>query len=402
MNQKTHVVDGGENVRWKVIIADDEISIHDITKMVAKKVDLDGKTIEFISVYTAEDAKRVLLEESDVALILLDVVMEEDNSGLELVRWIREDLKNPQIRIVIRTGHPGTAPENEIIYRYEINDYKEKTELNHTKLNTAIVAALRNYRDLMKLEALNAHMAIAHDELAYASMGKTRFLARLSHELRTPLNGLMVASKLLEMTPLSLEQMEYVEILRSSSDRMLPLVDEMLDVTRLEAGLYVLEEVPFSLKRLLGAIQEKYTQMALAKKINCHVLYSPDLPEFVYGDEKHLEQVISHILDNGLKFTHEGFIGIEVRKNAESESTVDLEILLTDSGIGISNEDRQRIFKPFFATQQSSTLDQHGLGLGLSIVKKLIELMKGQIWIENNYSTGVQFVVTLEMKKVVE
>jgi len=373
MNHKSQGVSVGENARWKVLIADDEISIHDITQMVAKKVQLDEKYIEFLNAYTAEDAKRILLSETDVALILLDVVMEEDNSGLELVRWIREDLKNPQIRIVIRTGHPGTAPENEIIYRYEINDYKEKTELNHTKLNTAIVAALRNYRDLMKLEVLNQHMLIANDELAYASMGKTRFLARLSHELRTPLNGLMVASKLLEMTPLSLEQMEYVEILKTSSERMLPLVDEMLDVTRLEAGLYVLEEEPFSLKRLLASIQEKYTLMAQAKKINCHVLYSPDLPEFVYGDERHLEQVISHILDNSLKFTQEGFIGIEVRKNAESESTVDLEILLTDSGIGISYEDKQRIFEPFFSTSQRSTLHQNGLGLGLTIVKKLIE-----------------------------
>ncbi len=390
-----------KDASWKVLIADDDLSVHEMTKMVSRKILLDGKPIEFWDAYSAEEAKQILSTVHDVALVLLDVIMEEQNSGLELVKWIRDELCNPQIRIVLRTGHPGSAPENEIIYRYEINDYKEKTDLSSTKLNTTIIAALRNFRDLMALEELNKKMAIVNEELAYASMGKTRFLARLSHELRTPLNGLMVATKLLEMSPLDLEQMEYVEILRTSSERLLPLVDEMLDVTRLEAGLYVLEDEAFSLTEFLNKIREKYTLLANIKKLNCHVLIGPDLPELLYGDVEHLDQVISHIMDNSLKFTKEGFVGLEVRKTHETKDGIALEFLLTDTGIGISQEDRQRIFDPFFTGKNALFYQANGLGLGLAIVKKLVELMKGHIWIESNYSQGVQFCFTLEMRKVV-
>lgn len=393
--------DRSENLRdvWKVIIADDEQSVHEITQMVAKKIVLDGKSIQFLNAYSAQEAKQLLVEEEDIALILLDVVMEEDHSGLDLVKWIREELNNHQIRIVLRTGHPGTAPENEIIYRYEINDYKEKTELNFTKLNTTIIAALRNYRDLKKLEVLNQQMALANEEIAYASMGKTHFLTRLSHELRTPLNGLMVTAELLKTTPLSLEQMEYAEMIHESSVRMLPLLNEMLDVTRLEAGLYTVEKRWFSLKELMAELGQRYVAIAEQKKLNCFIDVSADIPDQIYGDPSLLEQVMSHLLDNSIKYTQEGFIGIEVRVTSETVSDVTLEFVLTDTGVGISSEDEKRIFEPYFSTNKSNEYKVTGLGLGLTIVKRLIELMKGNIWIDSNYSRGVQFVFTLDMQK---
>ncbi|NHZ33868.1 HD domain-containing phosphohydrolase [Massilia rubra] len=137
---------------WKVLLVDDEPDIHDITKLTLSRFRLDGRALTFLHAYTGAEAKEVLARESDIALVFLDVVMENDDSGLEVARWMREDLGNQFTRIVLRTGQPGQAPEERVIVNYDINDYKEKTELDRTKLFTTTFAALRAYRDIMKVE----------------------------------------------------------------------------------------------------------------------------------------------------------------------------------------------------------------------------------------------------------
>ncbi|MFA5524913.1 MAG: DUF3369 domain-containing protein [Tissierellales bacterium] len=137
---------------WKVIIADDEEGVHQITKMVLSDFELFGKKIDFISTFSGEETKRAIIENPDTALILLDVVMETDNAGLKVAKYIREELKNNLVRIVLRTGYPGQAPERKVIIDYDINDYKEKTELTSQKLFTTIVTALRSYKDILVIE----------------------------------------------------------------------------------------------------------------------------------------------------------------------------------------------------------------------------------------------------------
>ena len=137
---------------WKVLLVDDEPDIHDITKLTLSRFRLDGRALTFLHAYTGAEAKEVLARESDIALVFLDVVMEHDDSGLEVARWMRQDLGNQFTRIVLRTGQPGQAPEERVIVNYDINDYKEKTELDRTKLFTTTFAALRAYRDIMKVE----------------------------------------------------------------------------------------------------------------------------------------------------------------------------------------------------------------------------------------------------------
>jgi response regulator RpfG family c-di-GMP phosphodiesterase len=137
---------------WKVLLVDDEPDIHDITKLTLSRFRLDGRALEFLHAYTGAEAKQVLAREADIALVFLDVVMEQEDSGLEVARWMREDLGNQFTRIVLRTGQPGQAPEERVIVNYDINDYKEKTELDRTKLFTTTFAALRAYRDIMKVE----------------------------------------------------------------------------------------------------------------------------------------------------------------------------------------------------------------------------------------------------------
>ena len=138
--------------KWNILIVDDEKIVHESTKMVLHDFKFENKKINFLCAYSALEAKKILNEVSDIAVVLLDVVMERDDSGLELVKYIRDELQNHFIRIVLRTGQPGQAPEEEVVINYDINDYKMKTELTLQKLLTTIVSALRSYRNLMALE----------------------------------------------------------------------------------------------------------------------------------------------------------------------------------------------------------------------------------------------------------
>jgi response regulator RpfG family c-di-GMP phosphodiesterase len=144
---------GAEEVTaWKVLIADDEQEVHNVTRLVLNGFSFDGRPVEFLSAYSAAEAYDVLEANPDTAVVLLDVVMEFDDAGLQLVRRIRQEMGNALIRIVLRTGQPGQAPEERVILEYDINDYKSKTELTATKLFTAMVASLRSYSHLKRLE----------------------------------------------------------------------------------------------------------------------------------------------------------------------------------------------------------------------------------------------------------
>ena len=136
---------------WKVLIVDDEPDVHKVTRMVLHNFVFDGLKLELISAYSGQEAKDIMASRDDIALAMLDVVMEDDHAGLEVAHYIREELKNRYTRLVLRTGQPGQAPENEVIRNYDINDYKDKTELTTTKLNTLLYATLRSYRDICTL-----------------------------------------------------------------------------------------------------------------------------------------------------------------------------------------------------------------------------------------------------------
>jgi response regulator RpfG family c-di-GMP phosphodiesterase len=138
--------------KWKVLIVDDEEEVHNVTKMALRRFAFDGKAVQFISAYSAAEGKKLLVENEDIAVVLLDVVMEEEDSGLQLARYIRGELNNSLVRIILRTGQPGQAPEHSVVVDYDINDYKEKTELTTQKLHTSLVTTLRSFRDLSVIE----------------------------------------------------------------------------------------------------------------------------------------------------------------------------------------------------------------------------------------------------------
>jgi len=137
---------------WKIVIADDEEEVHIMTKMVLKKFTFQNRGVELLCAYNGEEVKAIMRENDDVAVVLVDVVMETEDAGLEVVKYIRNDLQNPFVRIILRTGQPGQAPQDEVIRTYDINDYKSKTELTVQKLYTSIIASLRSYTDMKLID----------------------------------------------------------------------------------------------------------------------------------------------------------------------------------------------------------------------------------------------------------
>lgn len=150
--EKNTQTSAGSREKWKLLIVDDEEDVHKVTKLVLGGFSFSGREIELISSYSRSDAEKKLREIPDIAIILLDVVMEEDDAGLRLVKFIRNDLGNNLARIILRTGQPGQAPEAKIVIQYDINDYKSKTELTAEKLITTVVSALRSYRDIVTID----------------------------------------------------------------------------------------------------------------------------------------------------------------------------------------------------------------------------------------------------------
>lgn len=139
-------------VKWKVLIVDDEKEVHAVTRLALMDVLFEGAGLEFISAHSLAQAKEKIDQHPDLAIALLDVVMETDDAGLQVANYIRRDRENRSTRIILRTGQPGQAPERAVVMNYDINDYKAKTELTSQKLFTSVMSALRSYRDIMRVE----------------------------------------------------------------------------------------------------------------------------------------------------------------------------------------------------------------------------------------------------------
>ncbi|MBD1581250.1 response regulator [Pseudoalteromonas sp. S16_S37] len=151
-DEPNEIIEPENSGKWKVIIVDDEPEVHAVTKLALSDFEFQKKRLEFLSAYSGEEARKVISDHPDAAIVLLDVVMETDDAGLQVAKFIREEAKNGHIRIILRTGQPGQAPERQVIVNYDINDYKSKTELTAQKLFTVVMSSLRSYRDILAIE----------------------------------------------------------------------------------------------------------------------------------------------------------------------------------------------------------------------------------------------------------
>jgi signal transduction histidine kinase/HAMP domain-containing protein/DNA-binding response OmpR family regulator len=250
-----------------------------------------------------------------------------------------------------------------------------------------------------KLQQTNVELESAKAAAESASQTKSDFLASMSHEIRTPMNAIIGIADLLAKTPLSPKQNEYVQIFRRSGDNLLNLINDILDLSKVETSQLELERTGFSLNDLLEKVREMVAVRAHEKGLALVCEIAPKVPSDLVGDPTRLRQVLLNLLGNAIKFTESGEVALRVTPDADSSVPGALRFTISDTGIGISGEKLGAVFERFTQADSSTTRRYGGSGLGLTISKRLVELMGGRIWVESGVGKGsvFSFAVPLEI-----
>lgn len=253
--------------------------------------------------------------------------------------------------------------------------------------------------DISKTKEVELALREAKDAAVSANRAKSTFLATMSHEIRTPLNGVLGMLEILSLTPLSREQLTTLEVVRQSGKSLQRLIDDILDLSKIDAEKLELYPEPVAVGTLITDVQALYDGMArsLGLELTCSV--DTEISPALMIDSTRLKQVLNNLVSNALKFTKTGGISIDVKKLKEDEKTEWLQFRVTDTGIGISAELQARLFQPFTQAERSTSRHYGGTGLGLTICRRLAELMDGSIELASEVGIGTTLTLTLPFEK---
>ena len=240
----------------------------------------------------------------------------------------------------------------------------------------------------------------ARDKAAAANEAKSSFLGVISHELRTPMNGVLGAAQLLGATRLEGTQREYLSIIRNSGDNLLSLLNDILDMTKIEAGKMTFETVEVSIDDLAKRITGPFEAQAAAKGLGFEQITEGDIPSVVRGDPLRVCQVLHNLLSNAVKFTDEGVVTFRTRGSRVAPNRVRFDFMVTDTGSGIAKADLDLLFEPFTQVDASSTRRFGGTGLGLTIARRMTNIMGGDISVSSEVGSGSTFTMTVEAEVV--
>ena len=303
------------------------------------------------------------------------------------------------------TPRPGFTPRSALVLPRVVAGSGAAVTLMAAMLAWALTNSRRRawwlaHRRTLQLSEANAQLetSIAQarqlaEEATEASRAKSRFLALMSHEIRTPMNGVIGMTDVLRHTPLTAEQRETVDTIRASGDALITILGDILDFSKIESGHMEIDAAPFDLPAAMHSAIALFTAMAAGKGIGLHLHCSDALPRYVRGDAGRLRQVVVNLVGNAVKFTDRG----EVRVSVEPAGDGEVRIRIRDTGIGISEAAKARLFTSFMQADASTTRRYGGTGLGLAISKRLIELMGGRIAIDSKHGSGTDVSVELPL-----
>ncbi|CCG06720.1 sensor histidine kinase [Pararhodospirillum photometricum] len=390
-----------EAAPWEILVADDDPEVHAITRAVLGKVRFKDRGLRLLFATSEAEVRHLLPQHPDLAVVLLDVVMETEDAGLRLVRHLREDLGNRRVRIILRTGQPGQAPERDVIVAYDINDYKAKTELTAQKLFTIIIAALRAYDDLRALEESHARLSEVNTALEQRVAERTAALVRsnaelesfaygISHDLQEPLRMVRSYLQLIERrlgSQLDGETAAYIGFALDGAARMSTMINDLLDYARLTTRPATRQGLA-----LEAVLHRALAPLALVVAENQATVVLPATEARVEGDEGQLARLFQNLLSNALKHRHPErapVVGVTVTSLADRGIW---RVSVCDNGPGIPPAARESVFDLFHRLDGTRST---GSGVGLALCRRIVDLHGGRLWVESTVGKGASFHVDL-------
>ena len=302
--------------------------------------------------------------------------------------------KNHNIKTLQLTEYPEIGEGKEILeYRGIGNNITEKRKKEEELLRTQVELEYINKKLEKAIKASNRLANQAH----LANDMKNQFLANMNHEINTPMNGILGFVYLLKDTELNEEQREYIGEIEQSSKNLSKVIQDVLDLSKIETNNVKLANRKFNTHELLEELLVKYKPQGVEKGVSLFLDMEETLPKMVSGDREKVMQVLENLLNNALKFTEQGEIHVRAGARKKTKYYSEIQFAIQDTGIGISREMGQRIFKPFTQSEGAFNRRYGGSGLGLTIAKSMVDLMKGKIWMESELGRGSTFYFSLKL-----
>lgn len=293
-------------------------------------------------------------------------------------------------------GVPITTPDGYNIGTLCAVDHVVK-ELNDNQRNALSIVA-KHVMAQLEIGTKNIELDYQKKIAERAVLAKDNFLANMSHEIRTPLNAIIGFTDLLDQTELDEVQQEYIDSVQIAGENLLIIINDILDLSKIESGNLTIESEPFNLKRTLKHVYS-LLKVKVQKDVEFNLYLDADMPDNVIGDQGRLNQILVNLVGNSLKFTQEGEVTVSVKKIEENNDNYTLRFSVKDTGIGIPKNKLKTIFERFTQGEESTTRTFGGTGLGLNIVKQLVELHKGEIHVKSELNRGSEFFFFLKYKK---